>query len=59
MSRRTHIEDYEQIEQSNDLVHIVKDKRQQKRANSKKVKRRNRHYVKTMLRHLKDDLDDQ
>jgi len=57
MSRRTRIQDYEQISEATDLDMIVKDKRSAKRATKRKSKRRNRHYSKTMLRHLQSDVD--
>lgn len=58
MPKRTQIQDYEQIERADELEGIVQDKRATKRANKKKAKRRNRHYGKTLLRHLTKDLDD-
>ena len=51
--KRTHIQDFEKIEQAKDLEDLVKDKRVGKRANKKKANRRNRHYGKDLLRHLK------
>ena len=51
--KRTQIKDYEKIEQAKDLDDLVKDKRVGKRANKKKANRRNRHYGKDLLRHLK------
>lgn len=59
MAKRTQINDYQKIETSTDLNHLVQDKRAGKRANSKKAKRRNRHYVKTLLNHLKEDSNDE
>ncbi len=38
------------MEQLNDLDQIVKDKRNEKRADAKK-ERRNRHYVKVLIKH--------
>lgn len=55
MSKRTQISDYEKIGKAEDLNRLVKDKRADKRANKKKGKRRNRHYTKTLLRHLSDE----
>ncbi|MCH1402573.1 MAG: hypothetical protein L7U78_08625 [Schleiferiaceae bacterium] len=55
--RRTQIQDFEKIEQAKDLEDLVKDKRVGKRANKKKANRRNRHYGKDLLRHLKDHLE--
>jgi len=54
--KRTQIQDFEKIEQAKDLDDIVKDKRIGKRANKKKANRRNRHYGKDLLRHLKVSL---
>jgi len=51
--KRTQIQDFEKIEQAKDLEDLVKDKRVGKRANKKKANRRNRHYGKDLLRHLK------
>lgn len=55
--KRTQIQDFEKIEQAKDLEDLVKDKRVGKRANKKKANRRNRHYGKNLLRHLKDHLE--
>jgi hypothetical protein len=49
MPRRTSLNDVENIEDLNDLDYIVKDKRQLKRADAKKG-RRNRHYVKLLIK---------
>jgi hypothetical protein len=49
MPRRTSINDVQELEQLNDLELIVKDKRNEKRADSKK-ERRNRHYVKLLIK---------
>ena len=54
--KRTQIQDFEKIEQAKDLEDLVKDKRVGKRANKKKANRRNRHYGKDLLRHLKVNL---
>jgi len=51
--KRTQIQDFDKIEQAKDLEDLVKDKRVGKRANKKKANRRNRHYGKDLLRHLK------
>ena len=51
--KRTQIQDFEKIKQAKDLEDLVKDKRVGKRANKKKANRRNRHYGKDLLRHLK------
>jgi hypothetical protein len=50
MPKRTSINDVKQIEDLNDLDRIVKDKRNGKRADAKK-ERRNRHYVKLLIKH--------
>lgn len=55
MSKRTSIEDYRLIEKPDDIERVVKDKRADKRATKEKGKRRNRHYTKTLLRHLSSD----
>lgn len=52
MGKRTSIKDYQNIEHAEDLNRVVKDKRVGKRASRQKKHRRNRHYVKTLLRHL-------
>jgi hypothetical protein len=57
MARRTQINDFDHIEKPEDLEHIVKDKRSGKRASKSKGKRRNRHYNKTLLRHLTKNVD--
>ena len=49
MPRRTSINDVQELEQLNDLERIVKDKRNEKRADSKK-ERSNRHYVKLLIK---------
>jgi hypothetical protein len=50
MPKRTSINDINNIDDLNDLQLIVKDKRMNKRADNKKV-RRNRHYVKLLIKH--------
>jgi hypothetical protein len=56
MPKRTSINDVKDIEQLNDLGEIVKDKRNDKRADAKK-ERRNRHYVKLLIKsQLKESL---
>lgn len=59
MAKRTSVNDIENIEDLNDLERIVKDKRNHKRADAKK-ERRNRHYVKLLIRQQmkSDGLDD-
>ena len=57
MGKRTQIEDYQEIEATDDLERVVKDKREGKRANKRKQQRRQRHYIKTLLRHRTQDLD--
>ena len=49
MPRRTSINDVQQIDDLNDLDRIVIDKRNDKRADSKK-NRRNRHYIKVLIK---------
>ena len=60
MPRRTSINYVQELEQLNDLERIVKDKRNEKRADSKK-ERRNRHYVKLLIKqqltHTTDEVD--
>ena len=57
MPKRTSIKDVDKIEDLNNLENIVKDKRNDKRSDAKK-ERRNRHYVKVLIKHqLKGDLD--
>jgi hypothetical protein len=59
MPKRTSINDVQKIKQLNDLNHIVKDKRNEKRANEKK-ERRNRHYVKVLIKQqLKPNFDEE
>jgi len=58
MSKRTQIEDYQKIGKAEDLERLVKDKRSGKRANKEKGTRRNRHYTKTLLRHLSDSTEE-
>jgi len=50
MTKRTSINDATEIEHLNDLDRIVRDKRYEKRAGAKK-ERRNRHYVKVLIKH--------
>ena len=50
MPKRTSINNVKEMEQLNDLDRIVKDKRNEKRADAKK-ERRNRHYVKVLIKH--------
>ncbi len=49
MPRRTSINDVQKIDDLNDLDRIVIDKRNDKRADSKK-NRRNRHYIKVLIK---------
>lgn len=53
--RRTQIGDYAKIDKAEDMEKLVRDKRVAKRANKKKANRRNRHYEKTLLKHLTDE----
>jgi hypothetical protein len=57
MGRRTQVQDHRKIEKASDLENLIQDKRRAKRANKKKAKRRNRHYGRTILRHLAMGLD--
>lgn len=50
MPKRTSINDIKETEDLNMLNLIVKDKRNEKRANEKK-ERRDRHYVKLLIKH--------
>lgn len=50
MPKRTSMNDVKEMEHLNDLDRIVKDKRTEKRADAKK-ERRNRHYVKVLIKH--------
>jgi hypothetical protein len=44
------VNDVKELEQLNELDRLVKDKRNNKRADAKK-ERRNRHYVKVLIKH--------
>ena len=59
MPRRTSINDVKVMDDLNDLERIVKDKRNDKRADAKK-ERRNRHYVKLLIKQQlkKGDIED-
>jgi hypothetical protein len=50
MPKRTSINDIKNIDDLNDLKRIVKDKRNDKRADVKK-NRRNRHHIKVLIKH--------
>ena len=50
MPKRTSVNDVKEMEHLNDLDRIVKDKRNDKRADAKR-ERRNRHYVKVLIKH--------
>ena len=50
MPKRTSVKDVSQLEDLNELDRLVKDKRNEKRADAKK-NRRNRHYVNLLIRH--------
>lgn len=58
MPKRTSVNDVKALEDLNNLDRIVKDKRNNKRADAKRG-RRDRHYVKVLIKHqLKNgDLD--
>lgn len=49
MPKRTSINDVKELDDLNELKHIVKDKRVDKRDESKKI-RRNRHYFKVLIK---------
>ena len=59
MPKRTSINDVKVMDDLNDLERIVKDKRNDKRADAKK-ERRNRHYVKLLIKQQlkKGDIED-
>ncbi len=50
MPKRTSVKDVSRLEDLNELDRLVKDKRNEKRADAKK-NRRNRHYVNLLIRH--------
>lgn len=56
MPKRTSINDVKEIEDLNDLERIVKDKRNDQRSDAKK-ERRNRHYVKLLIKQQLRDSD--
>lgn len=60
MPKRTSVNDVKVLEDLNNLERIVKDKRNDKRADAKRS-RRDRHYVKVLIKHqLKNgDLENQ
>lgn len=49
MPKRTYTTDLQTWDDAQDLEHIVKDKRAQKRATDEKARRRNRRYEKRLL----------
>lgn len=59
MPKRTSVNDIKKMGDLNDLERIVKDKRNDKRADAKKG-RRNRHYVKVLIKQQlkRDDLEE-
>jgi hypothetical protein len=58
MPKRTSINDVKHLDELNDLDKIVLDKRNDKRVDAKK-ERRNRHYVKVLIKNqLKQNLED-
>jgi hypothetical protein len=58
MPKRTSINDVQHLDELNDLDKIVLDKRNDKRVDAKK-ERRNRHYVKVLIKNqLKQNLED-
>ena len=50
MAKRTSVKDVKEMGDLNDLESLVKDKRNDKRSDAKK-ERRNRHYVKVLIKH--------
>ena len=56
MPRRTSVNDVQEIDDLNNLDRIVQDKRNDKRADAKKG-RRNRHYVKLLIKSQLKDSD--
>ena len=52
MSRRTYENDADRIEFASDLEKLVKDKRENWRANSSKANQRQRRYKKRLTKHL-------
>jgi hypothetical protein len=56
MPRRTSINDVQEMDDLNNLDRIVKDKRNDKRADAKK-NRRNWHYTKMLIKHQIKDSD--
>lgn len=50
MPKRTSINDVSRLEDLNEFDRLVKDKRNEKRADAKK-NRRNRHYINLLIRH--------
>ncbi len=63
MPKRTSVNHVKKIDDLNELERIVQDKRNNKRADAKK-ERRNRHYVKVLIKHqlkngtIKEEQDD-
>jgi hypothetical protein len=58
MPKRTSINDVKHLDELNDLDKIVLDKRNDKRVDAKK-ERRNRHYVKVLIKNqLKQNFED-
>lgn len=55
MPKRTSVNDVKKIDDLNDLSQIVVDKRNEKRVDAKK-ERRNRHYVKLLIKQQIKDL---
>ncbi|WP_226390411.1 hypothetical protein [Penaeicola halotolerans] len=58
MPKRTSVNDVKQLEDLDNLHEIVKDKRNDKRASAKK-ERRNRHYVKLLIKQQIKGLEDE
>ena len=56
--RRTRTEDYIKIERAKDLEMVVNDKRYLKRANKKKVTRRDRRYKNNLMNYLAKNINE-
>jgi len=52
MPKRTYEKDAKFIEDANDFIHVVKDKRISWRANNSKVRRRQRRYQKRLIEQI-------
>ncbi len=56
--RRTRTQDYIKIERVKDLEMVVNDKRHSKRANKKKVTRRDRRYKNNLMNYLTKNINE-